>query len=114
MLNIEKLNKYTKTQAYRHGEIVLVKVGKLPDDLELSKSKVIMVGSHGNSHIIDHGELYFKKGGDFVFGYLVAKSTTLLHPEHGDKNGRAKIEDGVYKLIKQNEFTPAGLIPILD
>lgn len=73
-----------------------------------------MVGSHGNNHNIDKGELYFKKESNFIFGYLVAQNTTLLHPEHGDKNGEAKIEDGIYKLIKQNEFTPEGLIPVQD
>jgi len=101
--------------AYRHGEIALVKVDSLPEGLELSKSKVIMVGSHNNSHTIDRGELYFKKEGDFSFGYLVAKNTSLLHPEHKEKNGKScRIEDGVYQLIKQNEFTPEGLVPIID
>jgi hypothetical protein len=98
--------KNNKKQAWRHGEIIGVLINKLPDGLELSKSKVIMVGSHSNSHTIDKGELYFKKEGDYVFGYLVAKNTTLLHPEHGDKNGRAKIADGIYKLIKQNDSCP--------
>lgn len=103
-----------KQKGYRHGEIALVKVDKLPDDLELSGSKVLMVGSHNNSHSIDRGELYFKKEGDFGFGYLVAKNTSLLHPEHSPKVGKAKLEDGVYKLIKQSEFTPSGLVPIID
>ncbi len=92
----------------------MVKVESLPKGLKVSKSKVIMTGSHGNNHTITTGKLYFKNESEFVFGYLVAKSTTLLHPEHGDKNGRAKIEDGVYRLIKQNEFTPQGLIPVVD
>ena len=73
-----------------------------------------MSGSHGNSHSIDNGTLYFKKENDFVFGYLVAKNTNLLHPEHKDETGKAKIEDGVYQLIKQQEFTPQGLVPIID
>lgn len=98
---------------YRHGEVCLKGVEKLPEGLELSKSNVIMVGSHANSHKIDKGELYFKKEGEYVFGYLVAKNTTLLHPEHG-VNGKAKIEDGVYQLIRQVEYTPQGLIPVKD
>lgn len=103
-----------KQKCYRHGEILLLKIDKLPKGLVTSKSKTIMSGSHGNSHSIDTGKIYFKKENDFTFGYLVAKNTNLLHGEHGDKNGKAKIEDGVYKLIKQQEYTPQGLIPIID
>lgn len=103
-----------KTQAIRHGEILLKVIEKLPEDLELSKSKIIMQGSHNNAHSIDKGELYFKKDGDYIFGYLVAKNTTLLHPEHGDKNGKAKIPDGIYELRKQVEYINSQLIPIKD
>jgi hypothetical protein len=103
-----------KKQAYRHGEICLVKIDKLPKGLTLSKGKVLMVGSHNNSHTIDKGKIYLKKDGDYIFGYLVAKDTTLLHAEHGDKKGRAKIKDGIYELRKQNEYTPQGLIPVKD
>lgn len=102
-----------KKKAYRHGEIVLVKVDKLPKGLTLSKSKTLMVGSHNNSHTVSSGKIYFKKESEYVFGYLVAKGTTLLHPEHGVK-GRAKINDGVYQLIRQIEYTAQGLIPVKD
>lgn len=103
-----------KQKAYRHGEVLLVKVDKLPEGLTPSKEKVFMVGSHGNNHSIDKGTLYFKKESDFVFGYLEAKDTNLLHPEHSPKKGKAKVEDGYYKLIKQQEHTPNGLVPIVD
>lgn len=105
-----------KKQAYRHGEILLVKVDSLPKGLKLSNSKTIMMGSHGNNHNIDTGKLYLTKPeiGNFTFGYLVAKKTNLLHPEHKEKNGKCPIKDGIYQLIKQNEFTPQGLIPVID
>lgn len=103
-----------KQQAYRHGEILLLKINKLPKGLTVSKTNIIMTGSHGNNHSIDTGKIYFKKEGDFVFGYLVAKNTNLLHPEHKEKSGKCPIKDGVYQLIKQNEFTPNGLIPVID
>ena len=106
-----------KKQAYRHGEILLVKIDKIPKSLKENTSKIIMQGSHGNSHSIDTGKLYFKKEGNYVFGYLVAKNTNLLHVEHGVGSGslkKAKIEDGIYQLIKQQEYTPDGLIPIID
>lgn len=103
-----------KKQAYRHGEILLAKVSKLPSGLKVSESKVIMVGSHANSHSVDTGKLYFVKENEFVFGYLVAKNTNLLHPEHKEKSGKCPIKDGIYQLIKQQEYTPEGLVPVID
>lgn len=100
-------------KAYRHGEIALIEIENLPEGLEPSQSNILMTGSHGNNHSVDQGEIYLKQDG-FVFGYLVAKGTNLLHPEHKDKSGKAKIEDGIYKLIKQQEFTPEGLVPVID
>ena len=101
------------TQAIRHGEIAFIKVSKLPTGLKKSASKTIVKGSHGNNHDFDNGELYLKTGDQYVIGYLKAKGTTLYHAEHG-KNGKAKIADGIYEIRKQQEFTPAGLIPIVD
>lgn len=100
-------------KAYRHGEVLLLKIDKLPEDLKPSKEKVFMIGSHGNNHSIDKGILYFKTDGT-TFGYLEAKDTSLVHPEHSPKSGKAKIEDGFYQLIKQQEYTPEGLIPVID
>lgn len=99
-------------QAYRHGEILLLK-SKLPKGLKKSESKIIMTGSHGNNHSIDTGTLYFVDEGT-TFGYLVAKNTHLLHPEHTDSGKPCPIKDGTYQLIKQVEFTPDGLVPIID
>ena len=105
--------KNMKQKAYRHGEILLVKTEKLPKGLKASKSKILMTGSHGNNHAIDQGTFYPHKE-EFVFGYLVAKNTNLLHPEHKDKSGKAKLPNGTYKLVKQNEYTPEGLVPVVD
>jgi hypothetical protein len=109
--------KNTKLKCYRHGEICLLPIKKLPKGLKESKDKVLIQGSHGNSHSVDNGKIYFSKESEFVFGYLVAKNTNLLHEEHGKGNGaikKAKLPDGIYQLIKQQEFTPSGLVPIVD
>jgi len=101
-------------KVYRHGEILLRKISKLPTGLKESKTNVIMSGSHANSHTFNNGKLYLKKENDFVFGYFRAKDTSLLHPEHSPKIGDAKIPDGNYELRKQQEHTPSGLVPIID
>lgn len=104
----------TKQKGYRHGENLLILIDSLPEGLEKANTKIFMTGSHGHNHSIDQGEIYFKNESEFHYGYLVAKDTSLLHEEHSPNIGDAKIEDGVYKLIKQNEFTPSGLIPVID
>lgn len=99
---------------YRHGEIGLFGIDKLPEGLTPSTSKLIMAGATGNGHHIDNGTLYFKQDGDYIFGYLHAENTNLIHPEHKDETGGAKIEDGYYELRKQVEHTPEGLVPVVD
>lgn len=100
-------------QAYRHGEVLLLKIDKLPDGLTKSNTNVFMVGSHGHNHSIDNGELYLQQDGT-THGYLIANNTSLIHPEHSPNVGDAKIEDGIYQIIKQQEYTPDGLKPVID
>lgn len=106
-----------KQKAYRHGEIALVKIKELPEDIKPSDSKVLMKGSHEHDHSFKCGTLYPFQKGEFVFGYLVAKNTVLFHPEHGkgeNKLKEAKIPNGIYELRKQHEHTPDGLKQIED
>lgn len=109
---------------YLHGDLALVKIDKLPEDLpEKATTKILIRGSNNNPHQIDNGEVYFKKVDQYVFGYLVAKNTTLYHCEHGEKTkGRklksglkkAKILDGIYELRNQFEETPEGMQIVKD
>ena len=107
-----------KFKNYRHGEVGLFGIATLPAGLKKSETKVLMNGSHGNSHLIDDGEIYLKAVDQYVFGYLVAKNTTLLHEEHGAKDRskfrKAPIADGVYELRKQQEFINNELKPVID
>jgi len=103
----------TKVKALRHGEIAFVSIPELPKGLKQEDTKVIVTGSHGNSHTFDNGKLYFKKESDHVIGYFEAKNTTLFHAEHG-KDGKASLPNGVYQLRKQTEHTPSGLVPVID
>ncbi len=105
---------------YRHGDMALISVEKLPEGLKKSNSKILMKGSHGNNHSFENGEFYPQNKNRFVFGYLVAKKNCcLFHITHGKKtNGKrlkkAKIKTGIYELRKQQEDTHVGLEPVLD
>lgn len=105
---------------YRHGDLALISVKELPDNLEKSFSKILMKGSHGNNHSFDEGEFFLKKNSDIVFGYLVAgENTNLFHISHGEKTKnkrlrKAKINPDIYELRKQHEETHEGMKPIID
>ena len=108
-----------KLQMYRHGEIGFLRISKLPEKLEESKTKIIVSGSHGNSHSIDNGKLYLKNVDTYIIGYLVAKNTSLLHKEHGEKTKgskmlSAKLPDGIYEIRKQNEIINNELKQVID
>lgn len=113
------MTKKEKAKMYRHGEIGLKPINKLPSGLTKSNSKIIVTGSHGNSHSIDNGTLYFRQVNDYVFGYLVAEKTKLLHAEHGvvvseNQPAEAEIPDGIYELYKQQEFINNEMRPVID
>lgn len=99
-----------KTTCIRQGDLVLKKIKSLPKGLEQAKTLVMMRGSHGHDHYVDKGKVYLKAVDTYVMGYLVAKDSTLDHPEHGGM----KLTNGVYEIRKQQEFTPAGLVPVID
>jgi hypothetical protein len=104
-------------KAYRHGEIALIAIDKLPDNLKPSESKILMEGSHGNNHSFDSGVFYPHKDGIYIFGYLKAENTNLLHTEHGEGKKQlktAKIPDGFYELRKQNEVVNNELKQVID
>lgn len=97
-------------KAYRHGEILLLKIDKMPENAKELETKIFATGSSNNNHSVMTGKL-FKKENEL---YLEAKDTSLLHPEHSPNIGDAKIEDGFYQIITQVEYTPDGLKPVID
>jgi hypothetical protein len=108
-----------KQKMYRHGEIGFLDIKELPKNLKDSQTKIIINGSHGNSHSIDNGTLYLKNANEYVIGYLVAKNTNLLHSEHGvkvkgNKKRVAKLPNGIYEIIKQNEIINNELKQVID
>lgn len=109
-------------KAIRHWDTALVQIEKLPEWLKKSKTLVFLHGKN-NNHSINKWELYLTDNPDtlinnkFIYGYLVAKDTTLIHNEHSpmsDENRNAIIPDGVYTLYKQKEATPDGFKIVID
>lgn len=103
---------------YRHGDLGLFGIEKLPEKLSKSDSKIFMVGSGGHNHTFDNGDFYPTSDG-ITIGFLVSKNTTLYHLEHGTviKGHELRevfIEDGIYELRQQIEETHDGMKPVVD
>ena len=108
-----------KLKKYRHGDLALIGIAKLPKGLKEAKTKRLIQSSGGNAHSIDNGKVYFKNVDEYTFGYLVAKNTSLYHKEHGKKVASkflkvAKIADGIYELHHQNEKTHDAMRRVQD
>src|SRR3972149_3053485 len=111
------MNKTLKN--YRHGDICLIGVEKLPNNLKPSKTNLLIeVSSGGEPHTFKDGTFYSKRNGDFIIGYLEAKDTRLYHPKHGEKKvgnlKEAVIKDGVYEVRVQVEDTNEGFRQVID
>lgn len=108
-----------KKKGLRHGDMLLIRIDKLPEGLTENETKILMTGSGGNDHTFSGGRFYPKQVDRFIFGYLVAdEDCKLYHPDHGNKKGRglkvAGIKGGVYELRKQFQFTHAGMQEVID
>ena len=102
-----------KQKCYRHGEICFLQIKSLPKGLKETKTNLIERGSHGHDHTLTGGKLYLlPELQDYTMGYLKADGTKLYHPEHSPKG--CKLPNGIYEIRKQKEFTPEGLIPVVD
>jgi hypothetical protein len=97
---------------YSHGEISFITIDKLPEGLEETKTNVFAKGNTGNSHTFEGGKIYLKNNGQFIIGYFEAHNTKLYHDEHSPEG--AELPDGVYEIRRQNEYTPEGLVPVID
>jgi len=105
-------------KAIRHGDLCLVQITEMPNDIKPVRTKTIMQGSHGNNHDVKGGTIYLKDVSEFVFGYLVAgKKCVLLHPDHGSGKGAIKtveLVEGIYELRRQFEYRSEYMIQVID
>ena len=99
--------------AYRHGELLFIETDKIQEQAKKTSSKVLASGQEGNSHKINNGEVYLYSSG-YIFGYLKAKNTSLLHSQHSPEVGDAEIPDGIYELRRGQEYINGELKVIID
>jgi len=88
----------------RQGDLLIVKVDKIPDGTVKKKSRVLAEGeATGHLHELDSGEVYEKEG-TLYFKVAQGGISILNHPEHK----AVTFDPGEYKVIKQREYEPKG------
>lgn len=108
---------------YRHGDILLIKIDKLPDSIKFKtkKNKVILKGEvtghahrlKGNSKILEEAERIINPSPTVslpvrnipmkrqIIGYAVVKEPTeLIHEEHN----AITLPIGTYEIRRQREY----------
>jgi len=81
---------------YRHGDILIEKIERLPKTAKVKKSNVIVSASH--DHILEgQAKIYTFRGKNYL---KVTGKANVDHEEHGKIN----LPVGVYKVIQQVEY----------
>lgn len=103
---------------YRQGDLAYIAIKELPKGVDAGFKEGIIFsgGTGGHDHSFKGGKFY-PVDEQNVIGYLEAKKTMLIHPEHGEGKGAVKtgdIEDGIYKVVRQVEQTHEGMKAVID
>ncbi len=92
---------------YRHGDIFITKIEKLPRGVKKVVSGIIIYGeSSGHAHRLVGGDVLQK--GDALF-LRVAKSAKIIHEEHKP----ITLEKGLYGAIRQREYLSKDMTKIV-
>lgn len=99
---IKKRIKEKKKIMFRQGDLVIKKVGRIPDKATKKNGNIILEGeATGHAHRINFGSVYDYNGSL----YLDATDTaTITHEEHGT----IPLEEGKYKVVRQREAESRG------
>jgi hypothetical protein len=99
---------------YRHGDLLITPATKKPKGkmkkTKQSKERVLAYGEvTGHAHRLDKGaKVEIAETGDAYFS--VEKSARLTHEEHGPIVFKA----GLYRVVRQREYTPEGSRTVAD
>lgn len=102
------------TLHYRQGDVLLMKVERLPEEavlMESEKHRVVLaygeVTGHAHAISTDVASIYSHNNERFLH---VTPGAELVHEEHST----IILEPGVYKVVQQREYTPQELRYVRD
>lgn len=97
---------------WRHGDVLIASIDKLPEGAIRRPTSVLVRGEMtGHSHRIEHAETAetFEHNGQ-LFLSVTAREAKLIHEEHKT----IILPFGVYRVWQQREYIPGSVRPVID
>ncbi len=98
---------------FRQGDVFLIEIERLPEDAseEIHSERIVLAYGEatGHSHSVSNmdAKLYHSAGERYL---VVEAAAKLVHEEHE----AIALAGGVYKVVRQREFTPSGIVHYVD
>jgi hypothetical protein len=99
---------------YRQGDVLLVPVSEVPKGAKRMRPKRIVLAEGevtGHVHELVGGKVdLYRDKAEVVFAKIMAGPSELKHAEHSTQT----IEAGIYRVVRQREYTPAENVRVAD
>ena len=92
---------WNKPKLYRHGDLLIRQVDKIPESATQLSTNIIAHGENGNTHKL-HGSHQVNETPDNQILFTAKQDVSLKHQEHST----LKISKGNYVIIQEREFIP--------
>ena len=92
---------WNKPKLYRHGDLLIRQVDKIPESATQLSTNIIAHGENGNTHKL-HGSHQVYENPDKQILFEAKQDVSLKHQEHNT----LKISKGNYVIIQEREFVP--------
>lgn len=97
---------------YRHGDVLLAAVDKLPPDCVRRPSAILEHGEATGHHhrLADPRSGTLWESYNQLFVEVYAAGATIVHEEHQP----ITLPTGLYRVWKQREYTPRAIVTVRD
>ena len=97
---------------FRHGDVLIQKVTRLPKTVERLSHRTLAHGElTGHSHRIQEKEgVVLWQSAKELFLQIEAPHATVVHQEHAP----IELPKGVYRVWRQREYTPQRIVIVRD
>ena len=103
-----------KNKSYRQGDVLLIPVNSIPENLKQTKKVTLALGEVTGHHhsIFNDGVVGFADDEESLAEYIQVKNgpAELIHQEHDV----IEIPEGKYRSVIQSEYTPQEIKRVQD
>ena len=92
---------WNKPKLYRHGDLLIKQVKKIPESATQLSTNIIAHGENGNTHKIQGSHQIYETPDKQIL-FTAEQDVSLKHEEHST----LKIKEGNYVIIREREFEP--------